>query len=100
MTRRPPLSTRTDTRILFTTLFRSMPVNYDPKQYELLKRQKQKQPWKSLHDVFIWSLMPNGKTNINNRNGFSTDMIGMNWDYPEGDYERRQQIIKIGRAHV
>ena len=72
----------------------TMPANYDPKRYELLKRQKQKQPWKSLHDVFIWSLMPNGKTDINNRNGFSTDMIGMNWDYPEGDYERRQQIIK------
>ena len=72
----------------------STPANYDPARYELLKRQKEKQPWKSLHDVFIWSLMPNGKTDINNRNGFSTDMIGMNWDYPEGDYERRQQIIK------
>jgi len=70
------------------------PDNYDPARYELLKRQKEIQPWKGLNDVFIWSLMPNGKTDINNRNGFSTDMIGMNWDYPEADYQRRQEIIK------
>ncbi|MGO1596992.1 MAG: FAD-dependent oxidoreductase [Sphingobacterium sp.] len=70
------------------------PENYDPSRYELLKRQKELQPWKSLSDVFIWSLMPNGKTDINNRNGFSTDMIGMNWEYPEADYERRKEIIK------
>lgn len=70
------------------------PDNYDPSKYELLKRQKEIQPWKSLQDVFIWSLMPNGKTDINNRNGFSTDMIGMNWNYPEADYSERQEIIK------
>lgn len=70
------------------------PDNYDPSRYELLKRQKEIQPWKGLNDVFIWSGMPNGKTDINNRNGFSTDMIGMNWDYPEADYQRRQEIIK------
>src|SRR3546814_8001072 len=78
-----------------------MPVNYDPKRYELLKRQKQKQPWKSLHDVFIWSLMPNGMTDINNRNGFSTDMIGMNWAYLEGHYERRdRQSIRMNSSHL
>lgn len=72
----------------------SKPDNYDAKRYELLKRQKELQPWKSIQDVFIWSLMPNGKTDINNRNGFSTDMIGMNWDYPEADWKRRREIIK------
>jgi len=72
------------------------PANYDPKKYELLKRWKEKYPWKTLQDVFIWSRMPHGKTDINNRNGFSTDMIGMNWDYPEAGYERRREII---RAH-
>src|SRR5690606_28384248 len=56
------------------------PDNYDPKRYELLVRQKEIQPWKDLRDVFIWSLMPNNKTDINNRNGMSTDMIGANWD--------------------
>ena len=70
------------------------PENYDPSHYALLKRWKEKQPWKSLLDVFIWSHMPNGKTDINNRNGFSTDMIGMNWDYPEASYARRKEILK------
>lgn len=70
------------------------PDNYDPQRYELLRRQKEIQPWKGLNDVFIWSLMPNGKTDINNRNGFSTDMIGMNWEYPEADHKTRQEIIK------
>ncbi|TJZ52446.1 FAD-dependent oxidoreductase [Sphingobacterium olei] len=70
------------------------PDNYDPARYELLKRQKEIQPWKGLNDVFIWSGMPNGKTDINNRNGFSTDMIGMNWNYPEANYTHRQEIIK------
>lgn len=72
----------------------TQPDHYDPAKYELLKRQKEIQPWKSMQDVFIWSLMPNGKTDINNRNGFSTDMIGMNWDYPEADYFKRKEIIK------
>ncbi|SEM53121.1 FAD dependent oxidoreductase [bacterium A37T11] len=70
------------------------PDNYDPTHYELLKRLKEKSPWKQLSDVFGWSIMPNGKTDINNSGGFSTDMIGMNWDYPNAGYEQRQQIIK------
>ena len=70
------------------------PDNYDPKRYELLVRQKEIHPWKELRDIFIWSLMPNNKTDINNRNGMSTDMIGANWDYPEADYHTRKKIIK------
>ncbi len=70
------------------------PENYQPERYELLIRQMEKRPWKSLQDGFIWSGMPNGKTDINNRNGFSTDMIGMNWDYPDADYKRRAEIWK------
>jgi hypothetical protein len=38
--------------------------------------------------------MPNSKTDINNKGGFSTDMIGMNHDYAEADYETRKKIIK------
>lgn len=37
--------------------------------------------------------MPHRKTDINNSGGFSTDMIGMNYDYPDGDYETRRKII-------
>ncbi|MFB0496492.1 ribulose 1,5-bisphosphate synthetase/thiazole synthase [Mucilaginibacter sp. OAE612] len=72
----------------------SKPENYDPKKYELLLRLKEKQPWKSISDVFIISKMPSGKTDINNNGGFSTDMIGMNWEYPEADYNTRAKIWK------
>lgn len=76
------------------------PADYDSSKYELLLRLKEKQPWKSLDDVFIWSRMPNGKTDINNRGGFSTDMIGMNWDYPEASYEERQAIVRAHESYT
>src|SRR4029077_4532594 len=37
-------------------------------------------------------MMPNGKTDINNNGGFSTDYIGANYEYPEADYARRESI--------
>ena len=70
------------------------PDNYDPAKYELLIRWKEQEPWKELSDAFIWSPMPNSKTDINNRGAFSTDMIGANWNYPEANYEERERIIK------
>lgn len=71
------------------------PDNYDPQRYELLVRLKEKLPWKTPYDVFIWSRMPNGKTDINNSGGFSTDVIGENWNYPEADYPERERIRKF-----
>ena len=38
-------------------------------------------------------MMPNRKTDTNNNHGFSTDNIGMNYDYPEADYAEREKII-------
>ncbi|MCC5931601.1 MAG: FAD-dependent oxidoreductase [Cyclobacteriaceae bacterium] len=74
------------------------PENYDASRYELLVRLFEAQPDKRrINDYFIWSHMPNQKTDINNRGGFSTDMIGMNYEYAEGDYDKRREIIK---AHV
>ncbi|MDR1091381.1 MAG: FAD-dependent oxidoreductase [Prevotella sp.] len=70
------------------------PDNYDPAKYELLKRIKEKYPWKYHTDAFIWTSMPNRKTDINNMGGFSMDMIGKNWDYPDASYEERARIIK------
>jgi hypothetical protein len=68
------------------------PDDYEPGRYELLIRLMEKRPWKNLNDGFIISRMPNGKTDWNNRGGFSTDYIGRNWDYPEADYARRARI--------
>jgi hypothetical protein len=77
------------------------PADYDSSRYELLLRLFEKFPEKkSLNDYFIWSKMPNRKTDINNRGGFSTDMIGMNYEYPEGSYEDRAQIIKKHESYT
>ncbi|MBO9154271.1 FAD-dependent oxidoreductase [Chitinophaga sp. GCM10012297] len=73
----------------------TQPDNYDPSRYELLVRLMKAWPERTrLNDYFIWSGMPNKKTDINNRNGFSTDMIGMNYDYPEASYEQRETIVQ------
>lgn len=70
------------------------PEGYDSTRYELLLRLIEAQPDKRmLNDYFIWSRMPNDKTDINNRGGFSTDMIGMNHTYPEASYDERDSII-------
>ncbi len=75
----------------------TQPANYDPAKYELAVRIFEVWPdRRKLNDYFIWSGMPNQKTDINNRNGFSTDMIGMNYEYPDAPYEKRREII---RAH-
>jgi len=67
------------------------PEAYDPLRYELLLRNFEagdhRVPW---HPVW----MPNRKTDTNNNFAISTDNIGMNYDYPEGDYATRQRIIR------
>src|SRR5204862_3692928 len=69
------------------------PNNYDPAKYELLARYLEAlvaAGRKPALDEFwnpIW--MPNGKTDINNNGGFSTDFIAGNYAYPDGDYARR-----------
>ncbi len=66
------------------------PDGYDPLRYELLLRYMQG----GVFDLFgnnQW--MPNRKTDTNNNGGFSSDNIGMNYDYPEGDYATRERIF-------
>lgn len=66
------------------------PDGYDPKQYELLVRIYQA-GWNETFDKF--DPIPNRKTDTNNHGPFSTDNIGMNYDYPEATYERRREIL-------
>jgi hypothetical protein len=71
------------------------PEGYDSTWYELLFRLMQAQRDKrTLNDYFFFGLMPNHKTDINNRGGFSTDMIGMNYHYPDAKYNERTAIIQ------
>jgi hypothetical protein len=67
------------------------PDGYDPRQYELLLRDLRVG---SRHVFGKFDPVPNGKTDTNNHGSFSTDNIGMNWDYPEASYERREEIIR------
>jgi ribulose 1,5-bisphosphate synthetase/thiazole synthase len=70
------------------------PEGYDASRYELVLRLFDAFPdRRKLNHYFIWSHMPNQKTDINNRGAFSTDMIGMNYEYPDGTYEERAKII-------
>lgn len=71
------------------------PATYDPQKYELLGRLIQAQPgYNMVKNYFIWSIMPNRKTDINNRGGFSTDMIGANYDWATASFERRKAIYQ------
>jgi hypothetical protein len=80
------LSSNPDNRIPF-----AKPADYDPAQYELLARVYAT-GWKETFKKF--DPIPNKKTDTNNHGPFSTDNIGMNYEYPEGSYEKRKAILK------
>lgn len=67
------------------------PKGYDPLRYELLLRYIKT----GVFDVINLSTpMPNRKTDTNNYGGFSSDNIGMNYEYPDGSYATRERIFQ------
>ncbi|NLN31586.1 MAG: FAD-dependent oxidoreductase [Bacteroidales bacterium] len=66
------------------------PEGYDSTQYELLARVLAA-GWNEYFEKY--DEIPNLKTDVNNHGPFSSDNIGMNYDYPEASYERRQEIL-------
>ncbi|MEM8489160.1 MAG: FAD-dependent oxidoreductase [Bacteroidota bacterium] len=85
------LSNHPDNRLLFPK-----PAGYDSTQYELLVRVFES-GWRESFDKF--DPIPNRKTDTNNHGPFSTDNIGMNYDYPEASYERRQEILEEHKTY-
>ena len=76
----------------------SRPPIYDSSRYELLLRYIAKKNPVSLEEgILNFNLMPGRKTDINNNGPFSTDMIGMNYDYANGDPKTRKDITE---AHI
>ncbi len=72
------------------------PANYDASKYELLLRSLQT----GRKDFFEkFDAIPNKKTDTNNHGPFSSDFIGMNYDYPDASYERRKEIIQEHRDY-
>jgi hypothetical protein len=67
------------------------PAGYDPLRYELSLRTILAGQWDGLGNPIM---MPNRKTDTNNNGAFSTDNIGMNYDYPDGDYATREKIFQ------
>lgn len=82
------LTDQPDNRIPFPK-----PNDYDPKQYELLIRIFEA-GFDPMYLFRKFEPIPNRKTDTNNHGPFSFDNIGMNWDYPDASYARRQEIIK------
>ena len=66
------------------------PNDYDSRRYELLLRNFEagdlRVPWNP-------AFLPNRKTDTNSNFAISTDDVGMNFDYPEGDYATRARIV-------
>lgn len=67
------------------------PPGYDPDMFTLLLRYIKAGVWDALR---LHKMMPNGKTDLNNFGGVSTDYIGGNHLWPEGDSETRERIFQ------
>ena len=68
------------------------PARYNERDFELLLRYAESGRYHP--PATKWDPLPNAKTDTNNHGAVSTDFIGMNWDYPEGDYATRDRIVR------
>jgi len=80
------LTNREDNRVSFPK-----PPSYNPGRYSLLLRYINAGVWDVMN---LHTMLPNGKTDLNNYGGFSTDHIGMNYEWPDGDYKTRERIFQ------
>jgi hypothetical protein len=73
------------------------PSDYEESDYELLLRNFEagdnRIPGRRVN-------LPNRKIDWNTFGAVGTDMAGANYDYPEGNYERRQEIEKIHKNYT
>ncbi|HVU55616.1 MAG TPA: FAD-dependent oxidoreductase [Puia sp.] len=76
------------------------PEGYDSTRYELLLRLLDRRPAKDLWAFLKFDLLPNHKTDINNNGPISTDMIGMSYEYPEADFDKRKKIAQIHTVYT
>ncbi len=72
------------------------PAGYNPLRYELLLRYMKAGHWTVLNGS---ASMPNRKTDTNNKGAFASDNIGMNHDYPDGDYAIRDRIFEEHKTY-
>lgn len=72
------------------------PESYDSTKYELLARAIKASGTSDISDYLLIKKVTetDDKYDVNNCGPLSTDMIGMNYDYPDGNYETRERIWK------
>lgn len=72
------------------------PKGYNRDDYELLRRLMERGDFTNLGNS---QPMPNKKTDTNNNGGFSSDYIGMNYNWAEGSYEERDKIFQAHKKY-
>ena len=81
------------------------PNNYNRNRYMLLSawlnliKEKESRSIK-FSDVVYFGPLPSSKYDINNSGAFSTDYIGGSSEYPEADYERREEIKNEHKEYI
>jgi hypothetical protein len=79
------------------------PTIYNEREYELVARyiEALEKAGKPLTGIFMGPTpIPNGKTDTKNDGAISTDLIGENYGYPDGDYAMRENIIHTHLAYT
>ncbi|MGW8314105.1 MAG: FAD-dependent oxidoreductase [Bacteroidales bacterium] len=78
----------------------SRPVGYDSTRYALIKKYYEVHP-EAGNMVHLWPTLPNGKADMNSSGPISTNVVnGLNWEYPDADYERRDEIWQEMKAYT
>lgn len=77
------------------------PVDYDPANYELMRRRLLKDPTMPFAWVLKVQPLPNGKYDVNATGSFSTDMAGDDSSrWAEASDEERQEILRKYRNYT
>ncbi|MCB1062551.1 MAG: FAD-dependent oxidoreductase [Verrucomicrobiae bacterium] len=76
------------------------PANYDSSRYELLLRLIKSYPSVRFGRLVHLGEIANGKFDLNAQGLFSTDYVGGNTGYPDGDDETREAIWQDHRDYV
>jgi len=76
------------------------PDDYEPEYYALVKRYYEVHP-DAGNMVHTWPTLPRGKTDMNSSGPISTNVVnGLNWEYPDADYERRDEIWQLMKNYT
>lgn len=76
------------------------PQRYDPARYELVLRLLDVYPGLRFSRLFHLAAIPGNKFDLNAAGLISTDYVGGNTGYPDGDYATRQQICRDHADYV